>query len=156
MSHIFDTLRGLEDERGGSDSRVPSEVVDLLGLAKGRVAPQSEASLNTPTSESLRPIGSAEARLRIMGLPLMVGGRSLTSLHSPVSAPPVPSIPLPPVPAAVSTAPVSPAEEPRFKVRQEVAASIQPERSLPSRAEQQFKVHQEVAASIQPERSSPS
>jgi hypothetical protein len=144
MSHIFDTLRGLEDEREEGDSRAPSEIVDLLGLAKGRVAPHSEGAFTASTDENLRPIGSAEARLRIMGLPLMVGGRSGVSLPNPLSTPPAPSIPLPPGPAAVLAA-----EEPNFKIHQEVAAPIQPEKSLASPAvEPTPKIHHEVSATI--------
>ena len=151
MSHIFDTLRRLEDERGGSESRVPSEAVDLLGLAERKFPPQSETAFKAPTGESLRPTASQEARLRIVGLPLMVGGWNPASLLSPVGEPPVLSTPLPPVPAEASAA-----GGPQLKFHQEVTAPIQPERSLAGRAEESpFKDYQEVTASMRKEVSGP-
>jgi hypothetical protein len=166
MSHIFDTLRRLDDERGDRDSRVPSEAVDLLGLAEARLAAQearlaaqSEAGRREPAGEYPRQAPSSEARLRIVGLPLMVGGWSPSNVPGPVSESPVPATPFHPTPASVSPAYVSTnfsalAEEPQLKVHQEVTATIIPEKSVAVPAEESTpKVHQEVPASIQKEQS---
>ena len=159
MSHIFDTLRRLDDERGERDARVPSEAVDLLGLAEARAAAQQDAPYRTPASETPRPAPSNEARLRIVGLPLVVGGWTPTNVPSPASQPPIPTAPLPPVPAVVSPAVASaavaaPVEEPQLTVHEEVTEPILQEKSVTEPAEESpVKVHQEVTAPIQKEES---
>lgn len=84
MSHIFDTLRRIEGERSGVDTRVPSEAVDLLGLAERKFPPQSETTFKAPNHDASHPAGIQEQRLRVVGSPLSVG-RTPVSVSAPVT-----------------------------------------------------------------------
>jgi hypothetical protein len=171
MSHIFDTLRRLEGERGGIDSRVPSEAVDLLGLAEAKFPPKSEVAFRPPTNEVPRATPVQEPRLRVVGSPLSVGGWTPASHPSPaveVPAPPAPvtAAPSPAFASAVFNTPVfntpsfaspvfaRPSQESPSKIHEDVAAPIRQEISFARPAEEsKLRLQQEVTASIQREES---
>jgi len=174
MSHIFDTLRRLEDERGGVDPRVPSETVDLLGLTETKFPPKSEFVFRPPTTDAPRPTTVPEQRLRVVGSPLSVGGWSPLGDPSPLveeQAPPTPvaaaaspsytspvfntpvfNTPAFTSPAFASTVLARPAEEPPLKIREEIAAPTLQEVNLARPAEEpSLKPQAKVEAPIQKE-----
>lgn len=148
MSHIFDALRELEDERKIFDRRVASDAVELLEFAERSTAMESESSLPIQDCEGYLTPAAPEPRLRIVGVPLEVGGWSPASVPAHVPDPSEPSTPLPAGPALSD-----PAEESPLRIREVVTASIQNEsiRARPAE-ESPLEVRQEVSATTGQER----
>src|SRR5579859_7167481 len=136
MSHIFDTLRRVESERNGMDPHVPSDTVELLGLVGRRFALDPEPIVRASFEPVNRPLGPQEQRLRVVGSPLSVGGRTPASFSAPIVEPlappstdmlPDPASPIPASPETVSIFEAFSFTPPPVHLRQEAALlDVQP------------------------------
>ncbi len=124
MSHIFDTLRRIEGERNGVDTRVLTDAVDLLELTERKFPPYSESTVKATSREASRPAPIQMQRLRVVGSPLSVGNKSLASVSVTVAEPAAPPE-IPPAAPVQSAAPVDVAPEVENIAPVEDAAEIE-------------------------------
>ena len=145
MSHIFDTLRRVESERNGMDPHVPSDTVELLGLVGRRFSLDLDPEARASREPNHRPLIPHEQRLRVVGSPLSVGGRTPASVPAPSMEPADPPTPaaLPDPPATIQASASAPSLEeaaaqetrpfmaPVFEIhREEEPLAVQPEVEL--------------------------